>query len=331
VITPAYSPTATERVLPRMALDFTTGVLDSRITVTRALNTATRTNASGLIEAVNANLPRFDYNPVTFAPRGLLIEETRANLLLNSLLNGSNLSTQIATVTAVSHTLSFYGTGTITLSGAHSATVNGTGAYPNRSTLTFTPIAGALTVTVSGTVQFAQLEIGAFATSFIPTAASLVTRNADQVTMTGTNFSSWYNPIGGSFVFDGTSFTLPDFSYFLLASDGSFSNRFGLYSSTSSVSGFVVSSGATQMDITASPRVANAPFKMAVAAQANSGNFSFNGNIGITDTTITMPTVDRLSIGAGFVGTGEYINGHVRAIRYYLPRLTNAELQAFSK
>jgi hypothetical protein len=44
MITPAYSPTATERVLPRMALDFTTGVLDPRVTVTRALNTATRVN-----------------------------------------------------------------------------------------------------------------------------------------------------------------------------------------------------------------------------------------------------------------------------------------------
>jgi len=34
-------------------------------TVVRALNTATRVNASGLIETVNANLPRFDYDPAT--------------------------------------------------------------------------------------------------------------------------------------------------------------------------------------------------------------------------------------------------------------------------
>jgi hypothetical protein len=69
MITPAYSPTATERVLPRMALDFTTGVLDSRVTITRALNTATRVNSSGFVEIVNANLPRFDYDPATLAPR----------------------------------------------------------------------------------------------------------------------------------------------------------------------------------------------------------------------------------------------------------------------
>lgn len=35
VITPACSMTATERVLPRLALDFTTGVLDPRCRVAR--------------------------------------------------------------------------------------------------------------------------------------------------------------------------------------------------------------------------------------------------------------------------------------------------------
>ncbi len=84
MITPAYAPTATERVLPRMALDFTTGSLDARVTVTRALNTATRVNSSGLIETINANLPRFDYVPATLACKGLLIEEARTNLALYS-------------------------------------------------------------------------------------------------------------------------------------------------------------------------------------------------------------------------------------------------------
>lgn len=86
MMTPAYAPTATERVLPRMALDFTTATLDPRVTVTRALNTATRINSSGVIEIVNADLPRFNYaNGVCM---GLLIEEARTNLLVNSVFSG---------------------------------------------------------------------------------------------------------------------------------------------------------------------------------------------------------------------------------------------------
>ena len=104
--------------------------------VTRSGNTATRVNASGLIEVVNANLPRFDYDPVTLACKGLLVEEARTNSLLSSLIDGTSLSTQDVTVTAVPWTLSFYGTGTVTLTGVYSGSLVGSGAYPTRSTLT---------------------------------------------------------------------------------------------------------------------------------------------------------------------------------------------------
>ena len=76
----------------------------------------------------------------------------------NLLLNTDTLATQSVTVTAVEHVLSFTGTGTITLSGVSTAgPLVGTGA-DNRVSLTFTPTAGSLTLTVSGSVTFAQLE-----------------------------------------------------------------------------------------------------------------------------------------------------------------------------
>jgi hypothetical protein len=84
MITPAYGLTATEKVSPKLALDFTTALLDPRITLTRALNTATRINASGFIEVVNADVPRFDFDPATLVCKGLLIEESRQNELLYS-------------------------------------------------------------------------------------------------------------------------------------------------------------------------------------------------------------------------------------------------------
>jgi hypothetical protein len=66
-------------------LDFTRPdqTLDPRITFTRA-SSATRTNSAGFIESVADNGPRFDYDLVTKAPKGLLIEEQRTNLLTYS-------------------------------------------------------------------------------------------------------------------------------------------------------------------------------------------------------------------------------------------------------
>lgn len=54
------------------------------------LATFTRSSAAaycdskGLLRFAAANTPRFDHDPTTFAPRGLLMEETRTNLLLRS-------------------------------------------------------------------------------------------------------------------------------------------------------------------------------------------------------------------------------------------------------
>jgi hypothetical protein len=69
---------------PSLTLDFTTATLNPRITFARSGNTATVINSSGLVSVVNANIPRFDYDPLTLACRGLLIEETRTNLLIES-------------------------------------------------------------------------------------------------------------------------------------------------------------------------------------------------------------------------------------------------------
>lgn len=66
-----------------LSLDFTTGVLDSRLTFTRS-TTGTYINSSGYVTSAAINAPRFDYDPTALTPRGLLIEGSSANVILYS-------------------------------------------------------------------------------------------------------------------------------------------------------------------------------------------------------------------------------------------------------
>ena len=87
---------------------------------------------------------------------------------VNLLSSTATLSTQSITATPRQQTLSFKGTGTVTLSGASTAgPLVGTGAS-DRVSLTFTPTAASLTLTVTGTVTEAQLELGPAFTTYQP-------------------------------------------------------------------------------------------------------------------------------------------------------------------
>ena len=159
------------------------------LTTTRA-TTATRVNSSGVIESVATGIPRIDY---TNTAPALLLEPQRTNRVLNS----ATFVTQTTTTTAVANTLSFYGTGTITLSGTYTGSLVGTGVS-NRVSLTFIPTAGNLVLTVTGSCTNGQLEIGSYATSYIPTTSSTVTRNLDDISKTGVS-TDILNPSEGTF------------------------------------------------------------------------------------------------------------------------------------
>lgn len=146
------------------------------LSVIRA-TTATRVNESGVIVDVPANVARIDYSNGSPA---ILVEPQRTNLVYPSDI----ATTQVRAVTAQVYTLSFYGTGSVVLSGAYGGTLNGTGTN-NRVSLTFTPTADNLTLTVNGSVTNWQLEAGSNATSLIKTVSGSVTRNADNISKNG--------------------------------------------------------------------------------------------------------------------------------------------------
>jgi hypothetical protein len=396
-----------------MALDFTTGVLDPRVTVTRALNTATSVNSSGAIEIVNANLPRFDYDPATLAPKGLLIEEARTNLLLRSeefdsaswikiratvtanattspdgtadaeklvedtTASDTHFVLQTATISSsTTYTYSVFlkasertraslqdgggsnaigyfdlSNGTVVSTSGATATITNFGNGWYRCTITFTTGVAQITAncrvflvntgtnisyTGDGTsgifVWGAQLELGAFATSYIPTTTTSLTRNADVVTMTGTNFSDWYNQTEGTFVTWYSSFAAVSVAAkaVVATNDGTTANRIYAFVSTSGRPTMLVTTlGAVQVNMINDIISADANAKTTTAYKVDSFAVASNGGTVTTDALGTIPTVTKLDIGC--FASATQLNGHVQRLFYYPQRLLNAETQAFSK
>lgn len=293
---------------------------DSRIAYSGAAN-GTRYYGSSIVAAT---APRFDYTPVTGAMRGFLVEAAAQNLLLNT----ATLSTQSVTVTAAAHTLSFWGTGTVTLSGASTAgPLVGTGTT-NRVTLTFTPSAGSLTLTVSGSVKDAQLELGSEATSNIVNVGSALTRTADVATISGADFTAAHSATGGTiyaeFEVNNTSGTRPIVSL----DDGSSGERIELYASGTSLKFRVIDGGVTQCDLAIGTIAANTAYKAAAAWAANDFAGSLSGGATAVDAAGTLPTVDRMRCGAD--QAGNRLGGHLRRVMRWTTRRSDADLRAIT-
>lgn len=85
-------PTPEPSLAPSLVLNFTSQAysmneagkaLTDLVTLTRA-SEGGRFNAAGVYETVGVDQPRFDYDPITLAAKGLLIEESRTNLVTHS-------------------------------------------------------------------------------------------------------------------------------------------------------------------------------------------------------------------------------------------------------
>jgi len=101
------------------------------------------------------------------------------------------------------------------------------------------------------------------------------------------------------------------------------------FDSTSIGRGVVIDGGSVvfNSDATGGTPSSGVFVKYALSASSNDFAVTANGLSPITDTSGTMPTVTQLDFGSrGYTGVG-YLNGHIKSLKYYPRRLTNAQLQ----
>jgi len=123
-------------------------------TVNGRLQINTQAAGVGWIDNISAR-ELYGYHATQSVTASRPVLSARKNVLLAT----ETLATQSVTSVAAQYTLSFTGTGSVTLSGTATGTLTGTGVN-DRVSLTVTPTAGTLTLTVSGSVTKAQLELG---------------------------------------------------------------------------------------------------------------------------------------------------------------------------
>jgi hypothetical protein len=171
-------------------------------------------------------------------------------------------------------------------------------------------------------VDFIQEENNTtFITSPIETAASTVTRAADQITIATTLFPT---SVTAQTIYIAAQRPFKDVSGRMLnLANGN--NYFMIHDDGSQVTAEIreTAAGVTGGGGLGDHGVST-PFKVALAGQANDSGTVLNGGTPVTDVTVTMPTsYTTLTIGSPTT----WINGHVRQVMALPRRMSNAELQ----
>ena len=87
------------------------------------------------------------------------------------------------------------------------------------------------------------------------------------------------------------------------------------------------------LNATLATYAANTPIKAAVAYATNNAVGAAAGALGTVDTSVVVPTLNALQIGAirnSSAAPQLPLNGHIRQIAYYNTRLSNTQLQTLT-
>jgi len=226
----------------------------------------------------------------------------------------------------------------VVLKGANSGSVNsgvlsGSGDGV-RVSMTFTATAEPLIVIPYGNVAEAQLEAGSFATSYIPTSGSQVTRSADVASIPVTAFG--YNdqagtvvvefdtdvPLGsrvnnGVFSLRDNSTDADDLVRLYLAGNDNLNAQVKSNNSTVFATGI-------QTDLPEQSET-----KAVIGFTSGSYAASVDGGaVQSLSTSTTYPVAGEITeLAIGEINGNAYLNGHIKSLSYFPRRLTDAQLQ----
>ena len=178
----------------------------------------------------------------------------------------------------------------------------------------------------------AQLEAGTFATSYIPTVSSQVTRSADISSIA--TLTPWFNANAGTIVANATEGigSFPSLYTFEQTSAPS-ANRIYAYrdsataTASTNLAATIYSASVNVANLT---QVATNTIRSAVAYAANDFAISINGATPFSSGSGATPVgMDKFWIGWNNPSVRSW-NGHIQAISYYPTRLPNATLQGLT-
>ena len=263
------------------------------------------------------------------------------NGVFNGAISTFNLTTGVVdqTGTNTTCTIEEYPNGWYRISATQTASASSTGYIAlgfSYSADVTTSVAGSTSNTL-GYVWGLQTEAGAFPTSYIPTSGSAVTRSADYASMTGTNFSSWYNQTEGTFYAEADTIN-PRYNTNITGYDGNNNNytvlgtgqspnRFQLRFDDAypyQVLGFGPNS--TTAITSTTPTTTTTSMKIAGTVKQDYIRGYANGESILVDSTFDMISPSALYIGS-LDGTTEINPGHIQRIMYYPRVLNNSQLQ----
>ena len=182
-----------------------------------------------------------------------------------------------------------------------------------------------------------QVEAGSGASSYIPTGASQGSRAADVCNMTGTNFSSWFTQGAGTIVAQSDNTKVNGRNLLCQISNaGSTYIQVGnkaLAGGGESIGYLLAGSIEGYADSNNNPSL-NTAYKSAYVWDTSYFNVCVNGTLATADTSGNVATsgMTQISIGSDAISpTDTYIkNGHIKSLKYWPTRLSNAQLQALT-